>query len=470
MPLTINDLIGEQRNVLTIPFENPVLIKGSAGSGKTTVAIFRAIHLRNAHPDLFFNQRIMIFSYTNHLVNYIRTILPDVSPEVMTLHRWAGRLCSEIEICRETKTMIRNAIWFIRQQQKTEKILDQAVDFFEAEFSWIKGHCITEKQAYIDKARTGRGTMTRVLGETKNVIWSVFDKYNQLLREQRLYDFDDLILCALRKTELPNFIPPFSHIVVDEAQDMTKAQLMLISKLVNPQINSVTLVADSAQRIYQSGFSWADTGLNVRGRRSYEFKMNYRNTVEIAKAAFSLLSHETDRSDFTETTTPRKVGAKPVIVRCDNKAQFCLILDWINNRWNKQGSAVIALPTNVRVAEYVRQFENLKLSVYKLPREREAVTIENRIFVATYHSIKGLEFDHVFLGDLNSGSFESQKPDDDELSLKRKLLYVGMTRARQTLTLFASRNNPSLLLNEIDKETIDSREVTECAMPAINQQ
>ena len=62
-------LTGEQKKVLTLPVEHPVLIKGAAGSGKTTVAIFRARHLMQTQTDLFRPTRVAVISYTNSLIN-----------------------------------------------------------------------------------------------------------------------------------------------------------------------------------------------------------------------------------------------------------------------------------------------------------------------------------------------------------------------------------------------------------------
>src|SRR5690606_32255893 len=88
---------------------------------------------------------------------------------------------------------------------------------------------------------------------------------------------------------------------------------LTISKLVDPTTNSISIIADAAQRIFKSGFTWSEIGIEVRGGRTIAFKKNYRNTIEIAKAAKSLLENETDNEDFTEIEYSVRKGEKPKI-------------------------------------------------------------------------------------------------------------------------------------------------------------
>ena len=111
-----------------------------------------------------------------------------------------------------------------------------------------------DKSEYLEAARTGRGTFDRVTKTDKEVIWLVYEKYNQELENRGKVDFDDYAILALRKIQkTPNFIPPYTHIIIDEAQDLNKAQILTISSLVDPETNSLSIIADAAQRIFKSG-------------------------------------------------------------------------------------------------------------------------------------------------------------------------------------------------------------------------
>jgi superfamily I DNA/RNA helicase len=78
MALKSINLTGEQKKVLFLPATNPIQIKGVAGSGKTTIAMYRAKHLLDSYSDMFREAEIMIFSYNNSLTQYIQSLLPYV--------------------------------------------------------------------------------------------------------------------------------------------------------------------------------------------------------------------------------------------------------------------------------------------------------------------------------------------------------------------------------------------------------
>ena len=140
-------------------------------------------------------------------------------------------------------------------------------------------------------------------------------------------DFDDYALLCLRILDSkPNLEKPFSHIIIDEAQDLSKAQILVISRLVSDETKSISVIADAAQRIYKSGFTWSEVGFNVRGGRTIELKKNYRNTVQIVKAALSLLEKENDKSDFTTVETARSGNEKPIVGYFENKKEQSLYL------------------------------------------------------------------------------------------------------------------------------------------------
>jgi superfamily I DNA/RNA helicase len=72
-------LKGEQKRVLFLQVTEPIQIKGVAGSGKTTVALYRAKHLLDTQSNLFQEAKVAIFTYNKILVKYINAITPHIS-------------------------------------------------------------------------------------------------------------------------------------------------------------------------------------------------------------------------------------------------------------------------------------------------------------------------------------------------------------------------------------------------------
>ncbi|MFV0330493.1 MAG: UvrD-helicase domain-containing protein [Dysgonomonas sp.] len=493
-------LTGEQKNVLFLPPKNPIQIKGVAGSGKTTVALYRAKHLLDSHSDLFSETKVAIFTYNKTLAEYIRQIShrieggyqhdsndliplsePGFDVTITNFHKWAFRFLesngiklSEIvfnngypdrigkTISTETQLEILNSI---KSHYIESAIVKKTAEFFRDEISWIKGKLIDNETEYLDAKRTGRGTNDRVLKEDKIIIWKIYGEYEKYLREKGLYDFDDYAIYSLKLiNETTDFNPPFSHLIIDEAQDLNKAQILVLTKLVSPETNSISIIADAAQRIFKSGFTWAEVGLNVRGARTVEFKKNYRNTVHIARAALSLLDKEPDKTDFTIVETALKGDKKPILGYFENqKTQLNYLkeeLEKLRNE-NNLNDTVILHRSNSGVDTVAQDLTNSGFSIEHIKKTKNQTVNynSNSIKVCTLSSIKGLEFTSVFIIDLNEGVIPyppgfNDEDDEYHISTERRLLYTAMTRARSNLYLLTS-GDPSRYINEINSDLVE---------------
>ena len=180
MPLRPIKLIGEQKRVLFLQVTEPIQIKGVAGSGKTTVALYRAKHLLDTQSNLFHEAKVAIFTYNKTLVKYINAITPQISggyqPDsdeikptkpkgmnvfVTSFHKWPYHFIEKngINLIREIiENGSRKRIWktisnqdqqFIIQTLKKKfflsPIANKSVDFFIEEISWMKGQVFENK-------------------------------------------------------------------------------------------------------------------------------------------------------------------------------------------------------------------------------------------------------------------------------------------------------------------------------------
>lgn len=483
-------LIGEQKNVLFLPVKKPILIKGVAGSGKTTVAIYRAKHLLDTQSNLFQQSNVAIFTYNKTLANYLKELLPHVrggyskdsdeikpvssdglNVTVVNFHKWAydfaGIKYSEVlDNQKEIIESIKNTLASLNSNINNS-ILSKNSNFFKDEISWIKGKLLNTKEEYLAVKRMGRGTSDRVTEKDKEIIWEVYQKYDQYLKSNGMVDFDDYAIKCLQKIENdPYWKPPFTHIVVDEAQDLNKAQILVISKLVSKETESITIIADVAQRIYKSGFSWYEVGINIRGNdRSIELRRNYRNSAHIARVALSLLKNEEDDSEFTHIKDARKQGEKPIVGYFED---FYKQLDYLKRelqslkKRNQISSTVVLHRTN-KEARFIQGYLNDNgFQTYFLKNNDTDVNFnDDSIKICTMSSIKGLEFNNVFIMDLTddvipSPSGFSEPNDKFHISTERRLLYTCITRAITGLYLIGSKNNPSRFLAEIDGKYLNN--------------
>lgn len=470
-------LTGEQKNILFLPFESPIQIKGVAGSGKTTVAIYRAKQYIDTKGTLFDSPKVGIFTFNKNLVKYIQSLCRTVnSPEsdnnssglnaeITNFHSWVYQNFlkggNRINVINEWEQA--RLIGDILDELKltyNDNILNKRVQFFIDEISWIKGKTIKNWATYSEVPRTGRGTKDRVTSENRKFIWKVYEKYSKHLSSNSKHDFDDFALIALRELERMNYPKYFDHLVIDEAQDLNKAQMLVLTKIVPDSKKSITVIADAAQRIYKSGFNWKEVGLSVAGGRTHELSKNYRNNVHIARAAKSLLDHEEDQSDFTAITTALKSDTKPELIYCSSQSNHLnSIVEKIKEIKNEsKDNNIVILHRGYDGLQKIEQHlskNGIEFVNFKNVRDFNFST--PTVITCTMSSVKGLEFDQVLITGLNDDVIPDPKrysdnEDDLHESTERRLLYTSMTRAQTQLYLFCVEGKESQFIDELNKD------------------
>lgn len=240
---------------------------------------------------------------------------------------------------------------------------------------------------------------------------------------------------------------PFTHIVVDEAQDLGVPELRLLAAIAPAGPNALFFAGDLGQRIFQQPLSWKTLGVDVRGR-SHVLKVNCRMSHQIRRAADRLLPKVVRDVDGLEEERYGTVsvfnGPEPVVaVHATGEAEIEAVAKWI-------GETVAAgiLPSEIGI---------LVRATAELPRARAAIHSAGHeivelyehdsgpvtgISVGTMHLGKGLEFkavavmacdDEVLPLQERVESVADEVDLDDVYETERQLLYVACTRARDRL-------------------------------------
>jgi hypothetical protein len=251
---------------------------------------------------------------------------------------------------------------------------------------------------------------------------------------------------ALRRGALPRYRAVF----IDEAQDFGPKTLRFAVSLADERFNDVLVVADAAQNIFRRPFSWKDAGVQAQGRTRI-LRRNYRNTREILEVAHAFLvpdggATEVDIDDETMVIPPEaaiRQGAAPVL-RFGEKAD---VLDWAieaakEHCASRAAPRSLALLTigNSQAIDLERRLrrENLPFFYVTDPQQTqnrdEVAGALEPIVLSTIYSAKGLEFPSVILC---CTPRSGQHPDE-----VRPILYVGMTRATDALTILADPAHP----------------------------
>lgn len=437
--------VGRQHEVLYLPADGHSVVLGTAGSGKTLVAILRAAYLAksgtpHAGPTL-------LVTFNNALVKYLRHIgsaeLGDVTVE--TYHKFArGYLNSRIGFPRRNavasgrarNALIRSAIQTVAAAHVGRSTLERPILFFDEEFHWISSHCIDNRSDYVRAKRVGRGDST-LRREDRPLVYEVFKKYEEL-REQSgyPYDWDEVANAAHRELASDTKPRRYRHIVIDEGQDLTP-QMLRSLVLAASDDGSVTFFGDYAQQIYGSRMSWRDVGFQIR--KVEEFAENYRNSAPIARLALAIgaMPYFKDVPDLVEPTSPKAIGPKPALQRFDDERSEMAFVNRFVERQSQRRS--VAVLFRKRADERLLG-SALRSKAIRLHKDMERFFTGPGLYYGTYHAAKGLEFDLVVMPLCSA----ERLPDPDEVAAfgegeasatEGRLIYVGVTRARQELVI-----------------------------------
>ena len=446
--------IGRQREVLYLPAGGHTVVLGTAGSGKTTLAILRSLYL--ADPSTDHGGRTLLVTFNRCLVTYMKHLAGAIRGQVVVenYHRFArGYLSSRGKMPNGSICTPQERLRFINLALDDAKvgggrstILQRPEEFFDEEFQWIQQHGIADLQSYVDAERIGRA-MARVTRAERVDLFALYERYlAQRQQGEKLYDWSDLAGAVLRELPSNQAGRRYRHVVIDEGQDFSPEMLHSLAAVI-PGDGSLTFFGDIAQQIYGHRMSWRSAGLATRD--IWRFRENYRNTKQIATLALALaaMPQFPDDPDLVEPTAPAADGPLPALRRLSSEPDERQLVVSRAVEQARTGTVVILF----RTREQERLFRGfLPRNATRLHRNLEVWPSGPGLFYGTYHAAKGLEFDTVFLPFLSDANWP-YPPDvrhlgvEEAASRDSRLLYVGITRARSTLVMTYSGRMTSLL-------------------------
>jgi superfamily I DNA/RNA helicase len=439
----------DQRQYAEKNYAGPARVTGSAGTGKTIVALHRAVYLARSNP----NAQVLLTTFSEALARSLKIKLdhlvgnePSIAPQVHVQSiRFVGRnlyssLFGEPNIAssKDIKSLLATAA------EKTEGhkfslpfLIGEWTDVVD---SWQ----LKNWEAYRDVTRLGR--KTRIGGKQREILWSIFEAVRSNLNTQGLVTWADIFGrvadCLSSTTERP-----FDFAIVDEAQDLGVTEARFLSVLAGGKTNGIFFAGDLGQRIFQQPFSWKSLGIDVRGK-SFTLKVNYRTSHQIrAHADLLLPSSVADVDGNTESrrgTVSVFDGQPPEAQTYPSaEAEQIAVGRWIAARLQSG-----CLPHEIGVfvrsdAEIDRAKAAIQLARIQPFELTDTVAAETgRVAVSTMHLAKGLEFRAVAVMACDEDVIPSQQriediADDADLQevydTERHLLYVACTRARDYL-------------------------------------
>lgn len=487
----------EQINIIERK-DTQMLINGSAGSGKSITLLYKMIKTMMDEKE---PQRILYLTFNSTLTfdTYKRACLSkefqkyrhyhDV--KIWTFHNMSYEILSQIGFknVRRINTTIdtiesfndkmRGRLYPILElytdpSQKEYKELDDKerlysnhdVNFLSDEILWMKANGYIRKNDYLEVERNGRGNAPRLTKVQRNTIYKIFLEYER--RKEYMYHGDmDLEDYALKLLENFYCIPEelyYDYIFVDEVQDLQAMQLKVLAKLAR---KSIIIAGDSKQKIYRrSPHSYANLGINIIGSRNRTLTKTFRSTKQIVKLANSLSFTDIDKEKILYIDQMADGDMPEIRYYSKTKNQIRYIINQIKKIHRREEGATVAVIHREedkilrRQKSYLRrqlEMNFMLIGVESYNKRFNYTDAKKPIFYTDIYSVKGLEFDYVFIVNFDNENYpkknkidgikeyhssqklgfgEPYRQDRQEIEDEEKrLLYVAITRAKKNVFL-----------------------------------
>ncbi|KMO96550.1 3'-5' exonuclease [Streptomyces roseus] len=447
----IPEPVGRQSDVAYLPAAGHHVVLGTAGTGKTVMAMLRALYLSD--PGVAGSGRTLLVTYNNALVSYLKHFAGETDRlHIRTygrfargfLHHHGAMKGQAIASSPSRRRLIRSALRAVSSKYAAHKFFERDPGWFEDEIAWISGMGLRTWEAYEVVDRLGRRTPLSV--SLRKVVWEITEEYRlQRAATGHAYDWHDMA-AAVRDHQAADDGPRmYRHVIIDEGQDLSPEEIRSLAEVVDPE-GSVTFFGDYAQQIYGQGMSWRACGLKVA--RVEMFKDNYRNSTAIAEFAIALseLPFFGRTDELVPPVAPRSKGSLPTLVACADRAQEIAVVRSTAQQLGQVGTVAVLGRTWADVDEACAG-----LAVRRIDKDQKfRWDYAPGVYCTTYHSAKGLEFDTVLMPFCSEDTVPLPEVVkalglDDADERESKLLYVGITRAKSDLVITYSGTKTRLL-------------------------
>ena len=484
-------LSNEQISVARYPENGVIRVNGGPGSGKTLVAVKRAVFLAREYKYAEKDDKILFLFYNKSLERSIKKLFESdkdyekvkdkieirsidsflvkeyINANNQEFFAYVKKANNDKDFVtsydKERKERIEHILFAKKDEFKKFSVKD--AEFVLSEIDWLRNCCYMKKEEYLEIKRYGRGNQKKLEKDEKEEIYKILNFYREpnkkTLRYTDFYDIAFLFLFYFEKEENKNKVKKYNHVIVDEAQDLSKIHfrfINLICEISKTSGNTISLFMDKNQSIYpeQAWISGSRTlkqvGINIK--KSFTLNRAYRNVKEIFDVA-KKLNPEVEVGDIPDTKNQNLTltfsidrGIKPFFIKYsdseDRLNNLCKDIKTLVNEFNYKYDDISIIGLN---EQGIKDIKNI------LQKEHINYVSKNRvgegINVTTYHSAKGTENKVIFIpniDELNADDLTDLYPDktrEEILEELKKLLYIGMTRATEVLIVSSLKIDPS---------------------------
>jgi superfamily I DNA/RNA helicase len=427
------------------------LVRGAAGSGKTTTALLRLRFLvpywRERHRDLGLPGpvRVLVLTFNRTLRGYIDRLAreeayassDDIELDVTTFSSWAQRLLDEDVLEHGPRNAVLNRL--------AAGSFGWQPAFLHDEVTYALGRFLPQDRGeYLTRRRVGRGRTPQVGQRARQrLLDEVIEPYERWKAEQRVADWNDLAVALAGRRR----IAPYDVVVVDETQDFSANQIRAIVNHLAEEF-VCTFIRDNTQRIYANSFVWRDVGVEFDAGHSRRLQVNYRNSREIAAFARPLVQglEAVDEQTLPDFSSCQRPGPMPWVLRGSYPDQLAWTIGYLRSDEVAAEHTVAYLHPKGWFRDLRPRLDAEGIAWTSLTREARWPPGDERVALCTMHSAKGLEFDHVIIIGYDGELVAHGDEDDDSLrDAHRRLLAMAVGRARRGVVVgFNPADAPSI--------------------------
>lgn len=274
--------------------------------------------------------------------------------------------------------------------------------------------------------------------------------YGQLPTEkvatkELMAEFVDRVIRGVDRKQIPS--GQYQAVLIDEGHDFAPEWLKLVTQMVDPTTNSLLLLYDDAQSIYErtrtKQFSFKSVGVQAQGRTTI-LKINYRNTKQILQTASLIAADLLTADDKDDDGIPLlkpiscgRDGQAPLIIRLpnlrDEAFKIAELLSAAHQEGHAWGDMAIICRDYATMDECANALRHRQLPHQVRKRSGDFNPSRDTITVLTMHVSKGLEFPVVAIP--GAGHMPAAGEDEHE---EARLFYVAATRATHRLVITVS--------------------------------
>ncbi len=483
------ELTPEQQACLKYTGDRTLMVKGYAGAGKSLVlmAIAQKYLEKYGHDQ---KNKVAIFTFQNTLVSTTREFLKvncgdEEGMVVSTVNSYLKQIYDDLvsqgkakkvsylsndKKSKDYQRRLKNAEMALNRHQTKygkHRFHELPYDFWLDEFDWMKDMNIGREDldAYILYKRKGRGNKYRFSSADYATAFQIYTFYLAQLEATKQGDWADHPMFLIRNAHLIADSYKFDHILIDEAQDLSLAQMTALMQLYRKG-GDMIVAMDANQKIH--GKQWTPKLLGIEATTK-KLTKSMRTTIQIDSLAESVRSKndtKLDEDDKNLRAMPERTGPMPKLVHLEDQAserKYVTELIRTYLKANPNMTIGVIAATNYQV-DYVFSdwLTSANINYEKVKKDSTFSMAKPGVKLANTYSSKGLEFNVVIIPMFAEGYFPYKyTPDDEEeyeqyMIKMRNLVYVSMTRAKNILVITWWGSGGSRFIADMDPELYEN--------------